>query len=230
MAGRGEEARVEDRPDLPALARGTPEGLRGDRVGGGAAGRRSGRGGSRRHVVRDRRLADQSASRVRLRAGPGLERDQRHRPGHHPHVVQPPRRARAVRHPARPLALLGARGCRRDRRPDDPHAPRVLRARDDPPVLVRCPAGVVRRDQRGAEAVQRGASVRRRRLQRHRHARLPVAGAEGGLRPVPRPRRPGEGMATSGRRGRAGRRAPRVRRQDRPPDGAGGVGDRTSSR
>jgi glycosyltransferase involved in cell wall biosynthesis len=63
-------------------------------------------------------------------------------------------------------ALAAAVG---DRGADRPHPPRVVRAGDDAVVLVRRATRLVRRDQRGAEAVQRGSALRRRRLQRHRH-------------------------------------------------------------
>ena len=73
------------------------------------------------------------------------------------------------------------------------------------------------------QAVQRGSALRRRRLQRHRHERLSPAGGQGGLRPVPRSRGAGEGLAARGRGGHRRRRAPRVRREDRPPHRTGGV-------
>ncbi len=225
-----EGGRLEDRRDLSTVDRRPSEGLRRDRMGGRAARRRAGGGGTRRHAVRDRRLADQGASRVRLRAGAGLGRDQRHHPGHDAHDVQPGGRGRTLRCPARPLAVLDARRRGRDRGADRPYPARIVRAGDDAAVLVRRPPRVVRRDQRGAAAVQRGSALRRRRLQRDRHERVSLAGGQGGLRAVPRARGAGEGVAARDRGRRRRGRAPRVRGQDRPPDRAGGVDEQRSSR
>ena len=64
---------VEDRRDLSTVDRHAPEGLRRDRMGRRAAGRRPGRAEHDVTLFATGRLADQGASRVRLRAGPGLE-------------------------------------------------------------------------------------------------------------------------------------------------------------
>ena len=208
------------------MDRRAPEGLRRDRMGRRAAGRRPGRSRARRHAVRDRRLADQGAARVRLRASaPGSDRDQRHRPGHDPHAVQPawtPPSAstsctstrRSARSPPRSRP-----GCRPSTRCTASFVPEMTAA-----VLVRRRPRLVRRHQRGAEAVQRGPALRRASsTTASTWTAYPLRRGEGRLPAVPRARRSREGLARAVETaGAAGERLV-SRGEDRPPHRAGGV-------
>ena len=92
----------------------SPEGIRRDRVGGGPAGRRAGRGGPRRHAVRHRRLHDEGARSSSCSRGARVEADQR--PDRSTRSTRCSRLPdpRAVRRAPRPLAVLRARGRGRD--------------------------------------------------------------------------------------------------------------------